>query len=159
VGPDGERDTVTVYGGEPPHNVNDHVSTSASGILTTLLRHRRLPRQQRRLGISPRASWLVVLGPEHARTIAEDGFARADVQPIRLRAARAAARPPQARRHVGMHDWPAWMNAVSDPATLMPQVRRPTTSTSSSPRLGQAPAVVRTARQPGRKPPIRIGRD
>src|SRR5439155_899490 len=25
-----DGDTVTVYGGEPPHNVNDHVSTSAS---------------------------------------------------------------------------------------------------------------------------------
>src|SRR5688500_11847659 len=35
-GPMASGDTVTVYGGEPPHNVNDHVSTSASGILTGL---------------------------------------------------------------------------------------------------------------------------
>jgi hypothetical protein len=25
----------------------------------------------------------------------------------------------------GMHDWPTWMNAVSDPSTLMPQVPSP----------------------------------
>src|SRR3989449_5570652 len=27
---------VTVFGGEAPHNVNDHVSTGAAGILATL---------------------------------------------------------------------------------------------------------------------------
>jgi hypothetical protein len=31
-----DGDTVTVYGGEGPHNVNDHVSTTASGILTNV---------------------------------------------------------------------------------------------------------------------------
>jgi hypothetical protein len=25
----------------------------------------------------------------------------------------------------GMHDWPGWMNAVTDPAALMPQVPSP----------------------------------
>src|SRR5260370_28096200 len=35
-GPMAAGDTVTVYGGEGPHNVNDHVSTTAHGILTTL---------------------------------------------------------------------------------------------------------------------------
>jgi len=35
-GPMATGDTVTVYGGEPPHNVNDHVSTTASGILNHL---------------------------------------------------------------------------------------------------------------------------
>ncbi len=27
---------VTVFGGEPPHNVNDHVSPTAAGILATV---------------------------------------------------------------------------------------------------------------------------
>src|SRR5439155_1190747 len=31
-----EGNAVTVFGGEPPHNVNDHVSTTAAGILTTV---------------------------------------------------------------------------------------------------------------------------
>ena len=31
-----QGDTVTVYGGEPPHNVNDHVATTAGMVLTTI---------------------------------------------------------------------------------------------------------------------------
>src|SRR5262249_25312737 len=35
-GPLHETSMVTVFGGEPPHNVNDHVSTTAAGILATV---------------------------------------------------------------------------------------------------------------------------
>jgi len=35
-GPMQEGDVVTVYGGEPPHNVNDHVSTTAAGVLANI---------------------------------------------------------------------------------------------------------------------------
>src|SRR5436189_1215798 len=35
-GPLKDGDAVTVYGGEGPHNVNDHASTTASGILSTV---------------------------------------------------------------------------------------------------------------------------
>jgi len=35
-GPLHEASVVTVFGGEPPHNVNDHVSTTAAGILATV---------------------------------------------------------------------------------------------------------------------------
>ena len=114
-------DTVTVYGGEPPHNVNDHVSTTASGILTTL--------SDTAVSLGSNVGWyfsqsqlLVVLGPEHARTISDDGFTRADVQ----RFVYEHARLPLGRLRLagmwGMHDWPAWMNAVTDPDALIPQV-------------------------------------
>ena len=123
-GPLAGGDTVTVYGGEPPHNVNDHVSTTASGILTTLC--------DTAVSLGSNVGWyfsqsqlLVVLGPEHARTIADDGFARADVQRFVYEHARLPLGRLKLAGMWGMHDWPAWMNAVTDPATLMPQVPSP----------------------------------
>ena len=74
-----EDDAVTVFGGEPPHNVNDHVSTTASGILTTIANTAVAPGSN--VGwILSQSQLLVVLGPEHAATIAGDGLSRADVQ-------------------------------------------------------------------------------
>jgi hypothetical protein len=123
-GPLAAGDTVTVYGGEPPHNVNDHVSTTASGILTTLC--------DTAVSLGSNVGWyfsqsqlLVVLGPEHARTIADDGLARADVSRFVYEHARLPLGRLKLAGMWGMHDWPAWMNAVTDPATLMPQVPSP----------------------------------
>ena len=123
-GPLAEGDTVTVYGGEPPHNVNDHVSTTASGILTTVC--------DTAVSLGSNVGWyfsqsqlLVVLGPEHARTIADDGFTRADVQRFVYEHARLPLGRLKLAGMWGMHDWPAWMNAVADPDALMPQVPSP----------------------------------
>jgi len=123
-GPLAEGDTVTVYGGEPPHNVNDHVSTTASGILTTVC--------DTAVSLGSNVGWyfsqsqlLVVLGPEHARTIADDGFTRADVQRFVYEHARLPLGRLKLAGMWGMHDWPAWMNAVEDPDALMPQVPSP----------------------------------
>jgi hypothetical protein len=123
-GPLASGDTVTVYGGEPPHNVNDHVSTSASGILTTVC--------DTAVSLGSNVGWyfsqsqlMIVLGPEHARTVADDGFARADVQRFVYEHARLPLGRLKLAGMWGMHDWPAWMNAVTDPSTLMPQVPSP----------------------------------
>jgi hypothetical protein len=117
-------DTVTVYGGEPPHNVNDHVSTTAAGILTTV--------SDTAVSLGSNVGWyfsqsqlLVVLGPEHARTIAGEGFTRADVQRFVYEQARLPLGQLKLAGMWGMHDWPAWMNAVADPRALMPQVPSP----------------------------------
>src|SRR5881296_1364590 len=77
--PMGEGDTVTVYGGEGPHNVNDHASTTASGILSTVS-HTAATLGSNVGWYFSQSQLLVVLGPEHARTIAADGFSKADVQ-------------------------------------------------------------------------------
>ncbi|HEY3098578.1 MAG TPA: hypothetical protein VGL14_06700 [Methylomirabilota bacterium] len=123
-GPLAEGDTVTVYGGEPPHNVNDHVSTTASGILTTVC--------DTAVSLGSNVGWyfsqsqlLVVLGPEHARTIADDGLTRGDVQRFVYEHARLPLGQLKLAGMWGMHDWPAWMNAVTDPEALMPQVPSP----------------------------------
>jgi len=123
-GPMASGDTVTVYGGEPPHNVNDHVSTTAAGILTTV--------SDTAVSLGSNVGWyfsqsqlLVVLGPEHARTIADEGFTRADVQRFVYEQARLPLGQLKLAGMWGMHDWPAWMNAVTDPSALMPQVPSP----------------------------------
>jgi len=115
---------VTVYGGEPPHNVNDHVSTTAAGILTNVA--------DTAVSLGSNVGWyfgqgqlLVVLGPEHARTIAGDGLGRRDVQQYVFENARQPLGHMKLGGMWGMHDWPAWMNAVNDPQARLPRVPSP----------------------------------
>src|SRR5262249_49140154 len=79
LGFDAGEDAVTVFGGEAPHNVNDHVSQKAATLLTVIA--------DTAATLGSNVGWflaqsqlLLVLGPEHAATIAEDSFTRADVQ-------------------------------------------------------------------------------
>ena len=95
-----EESVVTVYGGEPPHNVNDHVSTTAPGILNNVA--------DVAATLGSNVGWymnqsqlLVVLGPgarRHHRGGRLDQVRRAA---LRLRARADLPRTPQARRHVG----------------------------------------------------------
>jgi hypothetical protein len=117
-------DSVTVFGGEGPHNVNDHVSTTAAGILATVA--------DTAVSLGSNVGWyfsqsqlLVVLGPEHAKTIAADGLTRADVQRFVFEHARLPLRTLKLGGMWGIQDWPAWMNVVRDDDTLMPQVPSP----------------------------------
>ncbi|MBI5969061.1 MAG: hypothetical protein HY882_14545 [Deltaproteobacteria bacterium] len=69
--------TVTVFGVEGPHNVNDHGSQSAEEILLTVSGVLATPGTNHiYLGGEP----LIVLGPEHAQIIASDGFSKAEVK-------------------------------------------------------------------------------
>ncbi len=85
-----EESTVTVCASEAPHNVNDHGSTTAEGIVATvagtaaIVGHNNLY-----LGGEP----LVVLGPEHAATVAAAGWSKDDFK----RAVWDAARVPLSR--------------------------------------------------------------
>ena len=66
-----EHGAVTVVGGEGPHNVNDHGSTDAAGLLTTLAG------ALANLGsnnVYLRGQVLLVLGPEHAELLERDGY-------------------------------------------------------------------------------------
>ena len=123
-GPLREGDTVTVYGGEGPHNVNDHVSTTAAGVLTNVA--------DTAVSLGSNVGWyfsqaqlMVVLGPEHARTIADDGFTRADVQRYVYENARQPLGLMRLGGMWGMQDWPGWMNATTDPAARLPRVPSP----------------------------------
>lgn len=120
-GPLQEGDTVTVFGGEGPHNVNDHASTTAGGILATV--------SDTAATLGSNVGWyfsqsqvLVVLGPEHARTIAGDGLTRADVQRFVYEHARLPLKTLKLGGMWGMHDWPSWMMALRDDDARPPQV-------------------------------------
>jgi len=115
---------VTVFGGEAPHNVNDHVSTTAAGILATVA--------DTAVSLGSNVGWyfsqsqlLIVLGPEHAATIAADGFTRSDIQRYLFEHARLPLRTLKLGGMWGIQDWPRWMMAVTDDDALLPQVPSP----------------------------------
>jgi hypothetical protein len=68
---------VTVCGSDAPHNVNDHCSTTADALLLALAGTAATPGSNNvYLGGEP----LIVLGPEHARTIADSGWTKRDLK-------------------------------------------------------------------------------
>ena len=117
-------DTVTVYGGEPPHNVNDHVATTAAAVLTTVA-NTAITLGSNVGAYFSQAQLMVVLGPEHAQTVANDGLSRADVQRYVYENARLPLGLLKLGGMHGMHDWPAWMNAIRDPDARPPRVPSP----------------------------------
>ena len=69
--------TVTVIAAEAPHNVNDHGSTTADALLLALAGTAATTGSNNiYLGGSP----VVILGPEHAATIAGSGWSKADLK-------------------------------------------------------------------------------
>jgi hypothetical protein len=72
---DADESCVTVCASEAPHNVNDHSSTTPEGLLTALAGTAAITGSNNiYLGGEP----LVILGPEHAATIASTGWSKAD---------------------------------------------------------------------------------
>ena len=66
-----------------------------------------------------------MLGPEHAATIAADGFAKADVQRFVFEHARLPLGRLKLGGMWGMHDWPLWMRQATDESAMIPQVPSP----------------------------------
>jgi hypothetical protein len=123
LGVDARESAVTVFGGEAPHNVNDHVSQRAPNLLTVIA--------DTAATLGSNVGWyfsqsqlLLVLGPEHAATIAADGFTRADVQRYVYEHARLPLHRLRQGGMWGIHDWPRWMETADDHA-LLPVVPGP----------------------------------
>jgi len=72
-----EASAVTVIGAECPHNVNDHESITAEGILTTIAGTLVAVGAN---DVYYHAQPLIVMGPEHAKTVADGGFSKADAK-------------------------------------------------------------------------------
>jgi len=77
--------TVTVCGAEGPHNINDHVSTAAPGILTTIA--------STMAGMGSNNAYaygepILALGPEHAAILGRDGISKANIREFVFRNAR-----------------------------------------------------------------------
>ena len=72
-----DTSTVTTFGCEAPHNIQDHYSNTGLGILATIAGSMGQAGSNNILG----AGWpLLSLGPEHAATIAKDGFSKRQVK-------------------------------------------------------------------------------
>lgn len=116
-----EESVVTVFGGEAPHNVNDHVSTNASGILNTVSHTAATLGSNVKWYLS-QSQLLLVLGPEHAATVAADGFSKEDVRAFVFEHARLPLATLRLGGMWGIQDWPRWMMAVTDDRTRLPVV-------------------------------------
>lgn len=77
-----DETTVTVVATEPPHNVNDHSSNTAVGVLKliagTMSTTGNNDIYNYQDGTYPQP--LLVFGPEHAKTVERGGFSKADVR-------------------------------------------------------------------------------
>jgi hypothetical protein len=118
---DAGTSTVTVWGGESPHNINDHVSQSAPNLLTTIA-DTAATMGMNNLYLND-TEMLIVLGPEHAATIASEGWTKPDVQQFLFEQARVPVRRAKLGGMWGMQDWPTWLH-IQDDETGIPVVRR-----------------------------------
>jgi hypothetical protein len=68
---------VTVFACEGPHNIQDHGSNTGEGVLQTIVGAMGQAGSNNILSLGEP---ILALGPEHAATIAADGYSRRDVQ-------------------------------------------------------------------------------
>lgn len=80
---------VTVFACEGPHNIQDHGSNTALGILQTVA---GAMGQGGSNNILARGEPILVFGPEHARTVADEGWTREAIQEFLFEHARYPAR-------------------------------------------------------------------
>lgn len=73
-----EDSTVTVFAAEGPHNINDHASITGRGILMTAAATMATAGNNNLTYL--RGEPILVLGPEHAATVASDGFSKEQVK-------------------------------------------------------------------------------
>ena len=107
--------TVTVVAAESPHNINDHSSITAQGILTTIAGTMATPGNNNVL--YQVGEPLVVLGPEHAATVARGGLTKEEVKEFLWENARVpCARFSQEHREQRFADF--------KPEDLIPIARR-----------------------------------
>ena len=72
-----EASTVTVIAAEGPHNINDHESITAEGILTMIAGTMTITGSNNAYYVGQPC---LAFGPEHAQTVAGGGFSKADVK-------------------------------------------------------------------------------
>ncbi len=112
-----DASAVTVFGCEGPHNIQDHYSNTGLGILRTVAGAMGQAGSNNLLG----GGWpLLSLGPEHAATIARDGFTKRQVKEFLFEHARfpLARLGPEYQRYQT-----ARRGAVDAADTMLPIVR------------------------------------
>jgi hypothetical protein len=113
--------TVTMIGGEGPHNINEHGSTTAEGILKTVAETMCQPGTNN-VYYYQEGPW-VVLSPEHAAAIAKGGWSKQQVKAYLFENSQIPI-TRFSRENVErflLHRWPAWLQErvrawLSDPS-------------------------------------------
>jgi hypothetical protein len=116
-----EVSCVTVFGAAGPHNVNDHGSASADSLLKALASTLAAPASN---NIYYGGEALVIVGPEHARTIADSGWSKTDLKRAlweRGRVRMDAFSQENITRY--KHIIPGRFDATDPSATITPTVR------------------------------------
>jgi hypothetical protein len=121
-----EASAVTLFAAEAPHSVSDHTSRTGRGILTTVADTLATMGNN---NMYKQGECLVVIGVEHARTLAEERWTRRDVQQFLFETARRPlGRLKQGGEYYGDATWekywPKWIDRTDD-AALIPVVSRP----------------------------------
>jgi len=116
---------VTVFACEAPHSVSDHVSGDGRGILTTIADSLATMGSN---NMYAAGEAMVVLGPEHAWTLHDDGWTRPDIREFLYEKARRSIRDLS---RGGMYSaefrrayWPRWIDETA-PDEMVPVVRTP----------------------------------
>jgi hypothetical protein len=113
---------VTVFGAEPPHNVNDHEHGDAEGILRVAADVlRTLGSNTWFIAWHGRKELMLILGPEHAASIAGSGWSRRQVREYLYHATSRRRDELALGGMYGMRDWPPELNTMAADA-LVPAV-------------------------------------
>ena len=107
--------SVTVHCGEGPHNVHDAEAAGDPALILDKIGSAMTSLGQNNAPIS-QAEYFIVLGPEHAASIAERAMTRRDVSNYLFNAARIPAWV--FRKHFQELAWANWMKAVDDDELL-----------------------------------------
>ena len=116
-----ETSAVTVIWAEAPHNINDQRNESAPGILRTAA---SVMATLGGNGFYRQGEALLVLSPEHAATIAGDGWTKDDVRRFLFEQARERFGRVKQGGIFGLGDLPRWIDQRDDD-TLVPIVTDP----------------------------------
>jgi hypothetical protein len=112
---------VTVHCGENPHNVHDMESAGDPALILG-----KVASTMTSLGLNnapiSHAEWFLVLGPEHAQSLASAGLGRADIASYLFDHARLPA--ATFRRHFSELAWAEWMKLAADDH-LLPMTGHP----------------------------------
>ena len=113
---------VTVSSAEGPHNVNDHRSSSAEGILTSVAETMATGANN---NLYQGGDLFVVFGPEHAETVARSGFSREDVQRWLFERARVSVGRFSAEKLDEIASWGGYGDRIEGWGGRIPLVRQP----------------------------------
>jgi hypothetical protein len=102
---------VTVHCGENPHNVHDQEGAGDARLILGKITSAMTSLALNNAPIS-QGEWFVVLGPEHARSLANAGLERRDISSYLFDHARVPA--GTFRRHFSELAWAEWMKLAAD---------------------------------------------